>query len=138
MRKNKRKSLMKLNRLQQIGERKNRIKKEQEEYQKLIKELKAEEELRDKLWAEYQQEKENMKLKEQERDIWLQVNEGNVRFRRKLNNKRREEELEEERIQALGKGEGTMPPKYRGLKKEKQPTRPPLKETFEGKSSGRT
>ena len=71
----------------------------QEEFQRKLKEAKAEEDLRDKLWAEFQHKKKEMLLKEQKREMWLQ---------------------HEENDQPLGRNEETIPPKYRGKKKEKQ------------------
>ena len=95
-----RKELEEIQKLQQLEDRIKRAKIKQEEFQRKLKEVKAEEDLRDKLWMEFQQKREELKLQEQNRENWLKQQEQNE--------------------QPLGKSEETIPPKYRNKRKEKQ------------------
>ena len=112
--KEQRKELEEIQRLQQLEDRIKRARIKQEEFQRKLKEAKAEEDLRDKLWAEFQQKKEEMRLQEQNRENWLKQQEQNE--------------------QPLGRSEETIPPKYRNKRKEKQTAGSTPKGSYEEKN----
>ena len=86
---------------------------EQKEYQEKLQELRAAEEARDNIWKKYQEERDKVFLKEKQRDMWLQAQEGDEGSRKKINKKRRKEKLKEENMQPLGRNERTIPPRFR-------------------------
>ena len=63
-----RKELDEIKKLQQLEDRIKRARIKQEEFQRKLKEVKAEEDLRDKLWSNFQNKREEMRLKEQDRE----------------------------------------------------------------------
>ena len=103
---------------QQMEDKINKTLAEQKEYQEKLQELRAAEEARDSIWREYQEERDKVLLKEQQRDMWLQAHEGDEGSKRKVNKKRRKEKLKEDKTQPLGKDERTIPPKYRDKTRE--------------------
>ena len=109
-----RKEIQEIKRLQQLEDRIKRARIKQEEFQKKLKEAKAEEDLRDKLWADFQHKREEIRLKEQYREKWLQQTEQDE--------------------QPLGRNEETIPPKYRGKKKGKQTDESIPKSSFEDRN----